>query len=51
MFSLTSEDIKPHALEMALAFSEWGGVVLPEKPHLISQETSKARADGRADKG
>lgn len=40
-FSLTSEDIKPHKLEMVLAFSEWGGVVLPEKPYPISQEINQ----------
>lgn len=51
IFGRTLEDIKPHELEMVLAFGEWDGVVLPEEPHPIGQETSKARGNARASKG
>lgn len=39
IFSLTCEDIKPHELELVLAFSGWSGIVLPEKTHPIDQQS------------
>lgn len=39
IFSLTWEDIKPHELELVLAFSGWGGIVLPEETHPMDQQS------------